>query len=232
MYIDNEGALVKCLGEKTTKRIENELFLRFKNHYDFRAEFCPSKSPNQKGHVEGKIGYLRRNLFVPMPVIDDIDEYNRELLMRCMILHNRKHHRTKHSIIEMFNNCDVQALLPMPQKDFEVATVLKRKVDREGRVCFNGQRYYYLEPNYAKSTVQVKLTYNKVMFYDINCNPIAEFDRLYGNRNFTAIHWEKWLPTISRRPNSLFHSSLTDMFTQRLRDFLLNGTAKLRGIYI
>ena len=229
---DNEGALVKCLGEKITKRIENELFLRFKNHYDFRAEFCRSKSPNQKGHVEGKIGYLRRNLFVPMPVIDDVDEYNKELLMRCMILHNRKHHRTKQSIVEMFNNCDVQALLPMPQKDFEVATVLQRKVDREGRVRFNGQRYYYLEPKYAKHKVQVKLKHNKVLFYDMDNNMIAEFDRLYGDKTFTAIHWEKWLPTISRRPNSLFHSSLTDMFTQRLRDFLLNGTAKLRGIYM
>ena len=127
---DNEGGLVKCLGEKITKRIENELFLRFKNHYDFRLEYCRSKSPNQKGHVEGKVGY------------------------------------------------------------------------------------------------------NKVLFYDMDNNMIAEFDRLYGDKTFTAIHWEKWLPTISRRPNSLFHSSLTDMFTQRLRDFLLNGTAKLRGIYM
>lgn len=61
---------------------------------------------------------------------------------------------------------------------------------------------------------------------------IAEFDRLYGDKNNTAIHWEQWLPTVSRRPNSLFHSSFTDMFTERLRQFLLSGTAKLRGIYM
>ena len=229
---DNEGGLVKCLGEKITKRIENELFLRFKNHYDFRVEYCRSKAPNQKGHVEGKVGYLRRNLFVPMPVIDDIDEYNRELLMHCMILHNRKHHRTKQSIIEMFNSCDVQALLKMPVKDFDVATILERKVDREGRVRFNGQKYYYLEPRCAKKKVQVKLTYNKVIFYDMNNTLIAEFDRLYGDKTFTAIHWEKWLPSISRKPNSLFHSSLTDMFTEQLRNFLLNGSSKTRGIYM
>ena len=67
--LDNESGIVKCLGEKITKRVENELFLRFKNHYDFRCEYCNSHSPNQKGHVEGKIGYLRRNLFVPQPVM-------------------------------------------------------------------------------------------------------------------------------------------------------------------
>ena len=228
---DNESSIVRCLGEKITKRVENELFLRFKNHYDFRCEYCNSHSPNQKGHVEGKIGYLRRNLFVPQPVMQNLDEYNKELLHRCMDLHNRKHHRTKKSIIEMFD-CDRQALLKLPEKDFEVATCFERKVDREGRVRFNGQRIYYLEPRYAKKKVQVRLTYNMVTFYDKELNVIAEFDRLYGEKNYTAIHWEQWLPTLSRRPNSLFHSSFSDMFTERLRQFLLSGTAKIRGVYM
>lgn len=61
---------------------------------------------------------------------------------------------------------------------------------------------------------------------------IAEFDRLYGDKNYTAIHWEQWLPTLSRRPNSLFHSSFTDMLTERLRHFLLSGNSKLRGVYM
>ncbi|MCH5210176.1 MAG: IS21 family transposase [Oscillospiraceae bacterium] len=228
---DNESSIVRCLGEKITKRVENELFLRFKNHYDFRCEYCNSHSPNQKGHVEGKIGYLRRNLFVPQPIMQNLDEYNKELLHRCMDLHNRKHHRTKKSIIEMFD-CDRQALLKLPKKDFEVTTCFERKVDREGRVRFNGQRIYYLEPRYAKKKVQVRLTYNMVTFYDKKLNVIAEFDRLYGEKNYTAIHWEQWLPTLSRRPNSLFHSSFSDMFTERLRQFLLGGTAKIRGVYM
>lgn len=228
---DNEGGIVKCLGEKITKRVENELFLRFKNHYDFRCEYCNSHSPNQKGHVEGKIGYLRRNLFVPQPDMQNIDECNKELLNQCMRLHNRKHHRTKKSIIEMFD-CDKQALLKLPEKDFEVVTCIVRKADREGRVRFNGQRIYYLEPKYANRKVQVKLSYNKVVFYDKELNKIAEFDRLYGDKNYTAIHWEQWLPTLSRRPNSLFHSSFADMFTERLIQFLLGGTAKLRGVYM
>lgn len=228
---DNDGAIVRYLGEKISKRVENELFLRFKNHYDFRAEYCNANSPNQKGHVEGKIGYLRRNLFVPMPIMDNMDEYNKELLMRCMILHHRKHHRSKKSIIEMFD-CDLQALLPMPQKDFEVATYFERKVDREGCVRFQGQRIYYLEPCFAKAKVQVKLTYSKVAFYEMNQKPIAEFDRLYGDKNYTAIHWEQWIPTIARKPNCLFHSSFTDMFTERLKAFLFEGSEKLRGTYM
>ena len=115
---------------------------------------------------------------------------------------------------------------------FEVVTCLERKVDREGRVRFNGQRIYYLEPRYANKKLQVKLTHNKISFYDKELNVIAEFDRLYGEKNYTAIHWEQWLPTLSRRPNSLFHSSFSDMLTERLRQFLLSGTAKIRGVYM
>lgn len=76
--------------------------------------------------------------------------------------------------------------------------------------------------------MQVKITYNKVYFYDIELNLIAEFDRLYGNKNYVAIHWEDWLLTVARKPNSLFHSELTDMFSEQLKNYLLNGTSRLR----
>lgn len=33
----NEVSIVKFLGEKVTKRVGNDLFLRFKNHYNFRG---------------------------------------------------------------------------------------------------------------------------------------------------------------------------------------------------
>lgn len=228
---DNESAIVKCIGEKITKRVENDLFLRFKNHYDFIIEYCASYSPNQKGHVEGKVGYLRRNLFVPMPVMDDLDEYNKILLEKCMELHNRKHHKTKTNIIELFEY-DKQAFLSLPTVPFEVATYIKRKVDKQGIVRFKGKNQYYLEPKYAGKVVQVKITYNKVYFYDMELNIIAEFDRLYGDKNYVAIHWENWLPTLMRKPNSLFHSSLTDKFTERLKDYLFKGTSKLRSVYM
>ena len=119
------GSRSFCRAGYGRKRVENELFLRFKNHYDFRCKYCNINSPNQNGHVEGKIGYLRRNLFVPGPKMQEIDEYNKELLERCMRLHDRKHHLAKKSIIEIFDR-DRQVLLQLPDKDFEVATYLER----------------------------------------------------------------------------------------------------------
>ncbi|MDR1539975.1 MAG: hypothetical protein LBU32_18635 [Clostridiales bacterium] len=35
------------------------------------------------GGVESKAGRTRRNMLVPVPVIDDFDAFNKELLARC-----------------------------------------------------------------------------------------------------------------------------------------------------
>lgn len=144
-------------------------------------------------------------------------------------MHDRKHHKTKTNILELFE-CDKQAFLQLPSIPFEVATYMKRKVDRRGIVRFKGQHLYYLEPKYANKSVQV--TYNKVCIYDMELDLIYELDRLYGNKNYVTIHWENWLSTVARKPNSLFHSGLVDMFTERLKNYLLNGTSKLRSIYM
>jgi transposase len=45
-------------------------------HYRFRAEFCNPASGNEKGNVENKVGYSRRNAFVPVPTITSFDDFN------------------------------------------------------------------------------------------------------------------------------------------------------------
>ena len=58
------------------ERVLAEGFERFKLHYRFQADFCNPASGNEKGNVENKVGYIRRNFFVPMPVIPDFNAYN------------------------------------------------------------------------------------------------------------------------------------------------------------
>lgn len=40
-----------------------DLFLRFKCHYGFTVRFCNPDSGHEKGHVENKVGYVRRNVY-------------------------------------------------------------------------------------------------------------------------------------------------------------------------
>ena len=53
-----------------------ELFMRIKCHYGFSVSFCNPASDNEKGNVENKVGYLHRNLLVPIPEVEDGDRYS------------------------------------------------------------------------------------------------------------------------------------------------------------
>jgi len=75
-----------------------DIFIRFKEHYGFEAVFCNPASGHEKGNVENKVGYLRRNLLVPMPEFSDLDEYNRNLLIACDEDIRRKHYRKEDDI--------------------------------------------------------------------------------------------------------------------------------------
>ncbi len=68
-------------------------FIRFSLHYRFRYEFCNPAAGNEKGSVENKVGYIRRNLFVPVPTVVDMESFNRELLQRCEKDGERDHYR-------------------------------------------------------------------------------------------------------------------------------------------
>jgi transposase len=58
------------------ERVLSDGFYRFKLHHRFEADFCNPASGNEKGNVENKVGYDRRNLLVPVPTIDDFAAFN------------------------------------------------------------------------------------------------------------------------------------------------------------
>ena len=58
---------------------ETELFSRFRAHYGFRARFCNPHAGYEKGNVESKGGFNRRNLFVPPREYHDIIVFNKGL---------------------------------------------------------------------------------------------------------------------------------------------------------
>ena len=62
------------------KRTLTDGFGRFMLHYRFQAEFCNPASGNEKGNVENKVGYSRRNAFVPVPTITSFEKFNEDYL--------------------------------------------------------------------------------------------------------------------------------------------------------
>ncbi|MEB1808764.1 MAG: IS21 family transposase [Bacillaceae bacterium] len=81
-------AVVKVLQGRD--RLEQETFFALQAHYLFKAEFCNVRSGNEKGRVEGTVGYIRRNALVPYPTVQSICELNEYLIDWCLAEAKRK----------------------------------------------------------------------------------------------------------------------------------------------
>ena len=110
-------AVVQVL--KGTDRILTDGFTRFMMHYRFRAEFCNPASGNEKGNVENKVGYSRRNAFVPVPTIVSFDGFNESLWEWCEKDAQRPHYKKKLLIAELWEE-DKASLLCLPEYPFSV----------------------------------------------------------------------------------------------------------------
>ena len=95
--------------------VESDLFRRLRLHYGFTARFCNPNAGKEKGNVEGKVGYTRRNFFVPVPEVDDLQDYNRGLAETLDAHSEEQLHYEKDSAGPPSSRLDKARLLPLPK---------------------------------------------------------------------------------------------------------------------
>jgi len=101
LWFDNAKTIVTKV-IRGGKRETTERFDRFSEHYRFHAVFMNPGEGHEKGNVENKVGYHRRNLLVPIPRFDSLADFNRELLAKCDSDAEREHYRHNETIAELF----------------------------------------------------------------------------------------------------------------------------------
>ncbi len=80
LYDNTKIAVARILGDKT--RIRTRRFTELQSHYLFDDKFGRPARGNDKGNVEGMVGYTRRNFMVPAPRYDSFDDLNAHLCQR------------------------------------------------------------------------------------------------------------------------------------------------------
>ena len=122
-------------------RLEQETFIALQAHYVFKAEFCNPASGNEKGRVEGSVGYVRRNAFVPYPEVQSIDDLNEYLLDWCLKEAKRTHVPYKSdTVLEMWEK-EKEYLHPLPPTKFEACKLLSCKVNKTSLVTVETNHY-------------------------------------------------------------------------------------------
>lgn len=82
LYDNTTIAVAKILGDGTRKR--TRVFSELQSHYLFEDRFGRPGKGNDKGNVEGMIGFGRRNFLVPVPRFESFEALNAWLEAQCL----------------------------------------------------------------------------------------------------------------------------------------------------
>jgi transposase len=81
LYDNTRLAVARILGDGTRQR--TRVFSELQSHYLFEDRFGRPGKGNDKGKVEGLVGFARRNFMVPMPHAQSFEALNARLAERC-----------------------------------------------------------------------------------------------------------------------------------------------------
>lgn len=218
MVFDNLSAAVSHIG-KGKERTLTEGFKRFVEHYGIEPVFCNTSAGWEKGNVENKVGYERRNMFVPVPTILDFNQFNKKLLECCEMDMQREHYRKVKLITELFE-ADKKAMLPINSIDFKVSKFQTAKADKYGKIMFE-TNLYSSSPKLAQEIVYLEITSDTVTIMDKNYNPIVTHHRLY-EKDGESMNWLPYISLMAKRPNALkytgFYQDLPEIWQNYLSD--------------
>jgi transposase len=179
LYDNTRLAVARILGDGTRQR--TRAFAELQSHYLFLDRFGRPGKGNDKGKVEGLVGYARRNFLVPVPAVPSFAALNEHLEQRCL---ERLDHRVRgheESIGERLVR-DLSALQPRPPTAYEACDRKPARVSARSLVRYD-RNDYSVPTVYGYRPVLVKGYVGEVV---IACGAaiIARHPRCYGREEF------------------------------------------------
>ena len=197
LYDNTRLAVAKILGDGRRQR--TRAFTGLQSHYLFEDRFGRPGKGNDKGKVEGLVGYMRRNFLVPIPSFESFEALNAYLEQRClerMDAQLRGHTETIGQRMER----DLDALLPLPPVAYDACDKQASRVSSLSLVRYRTNDYS-VPVAYGYRDVLVRGYVDQVV---ISCGTeiIARHPRSYERDDFVydPIHY---LPLLERKPGAL-----------------------------
>lgn len=227
IWFDNASSMIAGFEQDGERRM-TEAFARFVNHYGFEAVFCNRGAGNEKGNVENKVGYLRRNYLVPIPEFADLRDFNRQVLATCRGDMERLHYDKKQLISLLFEE-DSESFSELPSVPLDVRSEQPVRVDAYGKVTLFGKHRYSTVPRLAGSTAVAVLRAHEVSILDENHREVVTHRRLFGKKNQESMNWIPYLKQLSRHPAALKYSGIHAMLPDPVKDFLETRSRREKG---
>lgn len=231
LIFDNASGVGRRVGE--TVRM-TALFRLFQSHYGFATTFCNPYAGYEKGAVENKVGYFRRNLFVPVPVVTDLLATNRALLEESERHWARPHYQKGQPVVTLFAT-DRDALRALPPQAFAPYRYTQVRTDRQGRFSLDGPHSYSSAPESAQRAVIVRVGAHTVEPLAEDGHPLTCHARVYGAAHSDSQDYRTTVHRVAQNPGAWGNSTLREGVPARVRAALDTAArddlqAALRGL--
>jgi transposase len=197
LYDNTTLAVAKILGDGTRKRTRT--FSELQSHYLFEDRFGRPGHGNDKGHVEGVIGFGRRNFLVPMPRFESFEALNAWLEEQCLKRQDEVLRGHGETIGERLMR-DLDALMVLPATPYDACEKVSTRATSISMVRYRGNDYS-VPVGFAHHEVQVRGYVGEVV---IGCGAevIARHRRSYEKADmvFDPMHF---LPLLEQKVGAL-----------------------------
>ena len=197
LYDNTRLAVAKILGDGRRQR--TRVFSELQSHYLFDDRFGRPGKGNDKGKVEGLVGYARRNFLVPVPSFPSFDALNAYLEERCLERLGRQLRGHNETIGQRMER-DLETLLALPAVPYDASDKHVSRVSSLSLVRYRTNDYS-VPVAYGHREVVVRGYVGEVV---ISCGAevIARHRRSYERDDFIfdPIHY---LPLLERKTGAL-----------------------------
>jgi hypothetical protein len=179
------------------RREETVRFMAFRSHWRFAAEFRTPGEGHEKGGIEGEGGYFRRNHWVPVPHVADLDALNIMLVAACRadearVLTGRSETIGAAMAVERDH------LLSCPAEGLDLAEIMFPLVDKQG--CVTVKTNFYSAPIRAGTRVEARIHPLHVEIWHAG-RLIARHERCHSRRQH-VLDLEHYLDVLSHKPGA------------------------------
>lgn len=200
VYDNLSSAVKKVLHGKG--RVEQAEFAKFHAYYNFAPRFCNPAAAHEKGGIEGLVGYVKRNYFVPLPEAGSFEVLNQKLLGECLSYGDHRLQGREKTVNEFFLE-EQAGLLSLPAVPFTVTQISSGKVDPYATVRVDKNRYS-VPSRYVGLKVQVHMDIDRVNLFH-GGKRLATHPRVFGNNKW-QLDPDHYLELIQQRPGA-FHGA-------------------------
>ena len=228
LVLDNATEAGRMAFGKVT---ESRLFSQFRAHYRCESRYCNPYSGNEKGSVENAVGFLRRNLLVPVPEAGSLEELNRMLRDGCDRLNAQSANRDGRPTAQAFQE-DLAGMLELPGVPFDAVRWGKAKSDKRGYVRVDGN-LYCAGPAWHDRELVVGVRAGTVEILADRARHVATLRRSFGEgesvRNPASL-----IPALIARPRAFGESTIREDMPDALVDAIdrLDGAGRRKALRV